>query len=161
MALHRWFKFRSHRKELQLRFRLTMQSPEELARENIDKLPANCTWKDQGALGDHFQTTMISFLNSSFFFLTCAPSASFFFLLPSPAASLHNSSFCVLPLRVSMLRSLFFWIKTRMPQGPITRGDRQRFVRVQRSVWNALNSGECLRAIAARRFPMELPVLRN
>jgi len=24
-----------------------MPSPEELARENIDKLPANCTWKNQ------------------------------------------------------------------------------------------------------------------
>ena len=28
----------------------------------------------------------------------------------------------------SMLRSLFFWIETLMPQGQITRGDRQRFM---------------------------------
>jgi type I restriction enzyme R subunit len=33
----------------------------------------------------------------------------------------------------SMLRSLFFWIETRMPQGEIMRGDRQRVVRDQRS----------------------------
>src|SRR6266481_9760685 len=41
-------KFRSYRKELQLRFRLTMPSPEELARENIDKLLTACGWKVQG-----------------------------------------------------------------------------------------------------------------
>jgi type I site-specific restriction endonuclease len=29
----------------------------------------------------------------------------------------------------SMLRFLFFWIETRMPQGQFTRGDRQRVVR--------------------------------
>ena len=28
----------------------------------------------------------------------------------------------------SMLRSLFFWIETLIPQGQITRGDRQRFM---------------------------------
>src|SRR6266700_1466811 len=32
----------------------------------------------------------------------------------------------------SMLRWLFFWIETRMPQGQITRADRQRAARVQR-----------------------------
>jgi type I restriction enzyme R subunit len=40
----------------------------------------------------------------------------------------------------SMLRSSFFWIETLMPQGQFTRGDRRRFWRVQRSVWNALSS---------------------
>ena len=40
----------------------------------------------------------------------------------------------------SMLRSLFSWIETLMPQGQITRGDRQRFMRVQRSVWNGFCS---------------------
>src|SRR5438034_5174347 len=37
----------------------------------------------------------------------------------------------------SMLRSLFFWIETWMPQRQITRGDRQGCVRIQRTVWNA------------------------
>src|SRR5438093_1909648 len=32
----------------------------------------------------------------------------------------------------SMLPSLLFWIETRTPQGQITRGDRQRAVRIQR-----------------------------
>jgi hypothetical protein len=37
----------------------------------------------------------------------------------------------------SMLRSLLlFWIETAIPQSHITRGDRQRGVRVQRCVWN-------------------------
>ena len=40
----------------------------------------------------------------------------------------------------SMLPSLFFWIETRVPQRQITRGDRQRVARVQRSVWNDLGS---------------------
>src|SRR5947199_3146559 len=34
----------------------------------------------------------------------------------------------------SMLRSLFFWIETRLPQGQFTRGDRQRFVRHRRKL---------------------------
>ena len=40
----------------------------------------------------------------------------------------------------SMLRSFFFSIETLMPQGPITRGDRQRSLRVQRTAWNAVSS---------------------
>src|SRR3954454_8714132 len=40
----------------------------------------------------------------------------------------------------SMLRSLFFWIETPMPQDQLTRGDRPRLVPVQRSVWSALAS---------------------
>jgi hypothetical protein len=38
----------------------------------------------------------------------------------------------------SMLRSLFFWIKTLMPQGQMTLGDRPRVLRIQRNVWSAL-----------------------
>jgi type I restriction enzyme, R subunit len=38
----------------------------------------------------------------------------------------------------SMLRSLFFWIKTLMPQGLFTRGDRQRVACSQRSESNVL-----------------------
>src|SRR5438876_11677539 len=37
----------------------------------------------------------------------------------------------------SMLRWFLFWIETLMPQGQITRGDRQRVRRVQRSVSSA------------------------
>jgi hypothetical protein len=40
----------------------------------------------------------------------------------------------------SMMRSLFFWIETLMPEDQFTPGDRPRFMRVQRSVWNALGS---------------------
>jgi hypothetical protein len=36
----------------------------------------------------------------------------------------------------SVLHSLFFRIETPMPQAQITRGDRRRFVRIQRSVFN-------------------------
>ena len=36
----------------------------------------------------------------------------------------------------SMLRCLFFWIETRMPRDQFTRGDRRRFVRGQRSLYN-------------------------
>src|SRR5438874_13467377 len=37
----------------------------------------------------------------------------------------------------SMLHESFFSLKKRMPQGQITREDRQRVVRVQRNVWIA------------------------
>jgi hypothetical protein len=39
----------------------------------------------------------------------------------------------------SMLRTFFFRIETRMPQHQFTRGDRQRVMRIQRTVWNALS----------------------
>jgi hypothetical protein len=39
----------------------------------------------------------------------------------------------------SMLRSLFFWL-TVFTKARSTRGDRQRAVRIQRSVWHALSS---------------------
>ena len=37
----------------------------------------------------------------------------------------------------SILRQFFFWIETLTPQGQFTQGDRQRLVRVQRRVWAA------------------------
>src|SRR5882757_1691383 len=40
----------------------------------------------------------------------------------------------------SMLRDLWFFLHNRKPQDQFTRGDRQRFVRIQRSVWNDLRS---------------------
>jgi type I restriction enzyme R subunit len=40
----------------------------------------------------------------------------------------------------SMLLCLFFWIETLMPQDQFTRGDRPRFMRVQRSEWMAPTS---------------------
>jgi hypothetical protein len=40
----------------------------------------------------------------------------------------------------SMLRRFFFRIETRMPQGQMTRGDRQSVLRIQRSVWNGLGN---------------------
>src|SRR5437660_1169212 len=40
----------------------------------------------------------------------------------------------------SILHWFFFWIETRMRQCQLTRGDRQRFGRDQRSVWNGLRS---------------------
>src|SRR5881396_295755 len=40
----------------------------------------------------------------------------------------------------SMLRSFFFWLKYGTRQGQITREDRQRVLRFQRSVWNGLGS---------------------
>ena len=45
-----------------------MPSPEELARETFEAA-GELHLEKSGALGDHFQTTMISFLNSSFFLL--------------------------------------------------------------------------------------------
>jgi type I site-specific restriction endonuclease len=40
----------------------------------------------------------------------------------------------------SILRRLFFWTETAMPQDQITRGDKRRVVRAQRSVSNVLSS---------------------
>ncbi len=48
---------------------------------------------------------------------------------------------CTIQRLYAMLRSLFFWLNKRMPQGQIMRGDRSRLACVQRSAtsrseWN-------------------------
>jgi hypothetical protein len=42
--------------------------------------------------------------------------------------------------RLYSMACFFFWLNKQMPQGQFTRGDRQRFIRIQRSVWNDLRS---------------------
>jgi type I restriction enzyme R subunit len=54
-----------------------------------------------------------------------------------PSAQLDRVSrvyFSTIQRLYSMLRLFFFWIETRMPQGQLTRGDRRRVFRVQRTV---------------------------
>jgi hypothetical protein len=77
-----------------------MRSPEELAREKIDKLLTDC--------GSSLVTYHLS--------LSFIPTIQRLY---------------------SILSSLRFWIVTLTRQGQISRGDRQRALRAQRSEWAA------------------------
>src|SRR5947207_4827393 len=177
-----------------------MQSPEELAREKIDKLLTDCGWIKRRALiqmatGSGKTYTAVNFVYRLIklagarrvLFLVdrgnlgdqtlkdwsssdktssagearrvSAGSANQFqqFVTPDDGrkfTELYNvqhlqsaqldrvSRVCISTIQrlYSMLRSLFFWVETLMPQGRFPRGDRPRVVRDQRSVWNGLRS---------------------
>jgi len=88
-----------------------MQSPEELAREKIDHSRV-CS------------TNQIS-LSQLLWHHEKRPEEAM-----TDSLDIRNSTFGLCPIQrlYSMLRSSFFWIETLMPQGQITRGDRQRFM---------------------------------
>ena len=122
-----------------------MPSPEELVREKIDNLLSECGWtiqnrrsiNDRGNLGDQ---TLKEFQQ----FVTPGDGRKFtelYNVQHLQSVQLDRvSRVCISTIQrlYSMLRTLFFWIETLMPQGQFTRGDRLHLVRVQGSVWNAV-----------------------
>src|SRR5438128_1087931 len=94
-----------------------MPSPEELARDKIDI--KHLQWSSRGRCDmDHRPEGFTSRRASD------------------QSAQLDRvSRVCVSTIQrlYSMLRPLLSWIETPTPQHQITRGDRQRFVRVQRA----------------------------
>src|SRR5438034_11155764 len=103
-----------------------MPTPEELARQNIDALLTNCGWN----FGDQ---PLIPPLRDQQFG-TPDDGRKFtelYNVQHLQSAQLDRvSRVCISTIQrvYSMLRSLFSWIETLMPQGQITRGDRQRFM---------------------------------
>ena len=124
-----------------------MSSPQELARRNIERLDSLKDWSSGDKTSSEGEARRVSADSANQFqqFVTPDDGRKFtelYNVQHLQSAQLDRvSRVCISTIQrlYSMLRSFFFWIETLMPQSQITRGDRQRVLRVRRSVWDALS----------------------
>jgi hypothetical protein len=119
-----------------------MPSPEELARRNIERLDSLKDWSSGDKTLSEGKARRVSAGSANQFqqFVTPDDGRKFtelYNVQRLQSAQLDRvSRVCISTIQ----RWFFFWLNKRMPLGQVTPGDRQRFVRVQRSVWNGLGN---------------------